>query len=85
LFWPEHPLTAQSAIPPHLPRVDIKRKAVGMPYRHRLPGYLRSPKALMHRLTWSAWLASHSLIPTPPAEAMTKGHPVRHLHIKGYE
>jgi hypothetical protein len=85
LFWPDHALTAQSVVDPRLPRGDVKRKAFGLPYRHKFPGYLRTPKALMHRLTWATWLASHKLIPTPATEATTTEHPTRYLHTKEYD
>jgi hypothetical protein len=85
LFWPDHAFTAQSEVDPSLPRADIKRKAFGLPYRHRFSGYLRTPKALMHRLAWRAWLASYRLIPVPSAKGTARGQLIRHLRINEYD
>jgi hypothetical protein len=84
LLWPDHAFTADSPVDPSLPRGDRKRKAFGLPYRHKFPAYLRSPKALFHRSAWSLWRASHRLIPVPPPATATQ-NPIRYLRIKEHD
>lgn len=61
LYWPDHTFSASSPDDPSLPHEDIKRKAVGLPFQYKFPGYLRSPSAFFRRLVWLGWLAAGRL------------------------
>lgn len=85
LYWPDHAFSASSPDDPSLPHEDIKRKAVGLPFQYKFPGYLRSPSAFFRRLAWLGWLAAGRLSLYPQLRSTPLCHGTRHHHVSEYD